>query len=100
MRSVLIVHHRVADFDAWRAVYESEPVGQMQRAAGVRDHAVMRPADDPTMVVVVHTFDSPEAAASFMERDDLREHMGRAGVDPESIQAEILQEEVAGRLSP
>ncbi|MFN8109415.1 MAG: cyclase [Thermoleophilia bacterium] len=96
MRTVLIVRHRVADYDAWKAVYDT--VGDIQRDGGVMDHAVMTDPADPGMVVVVHTFASPEAAGAFLQRDDLREAMGRGGVDPETFRAEVLQEVVAGRI--
>ena len=34
MRTVTLVHHRVADYDAWKQVYDG--VHEMQRAGGVR----------------------------------------------------------------
>lgn len=98
MRAVSIVHHRVADYDAWKAVYDG--VTDMQRAGGVLDHAVLRSADDPNMVVVVHTFATQEAARAFFgENPDLKEAMGSAGVDFASFQVEFLDEVAAGRLS-
>jgi heme-degrading monooxygenase HmoA len=96
MRTVTIVHHRVADYDAWKQVYDG--VRDFQREGGVRQHAVLRPADDPTMVVVVHTFDSPEAAKAFFDNPDLRGAMEQAGVDMGSFRAEFLQEEEAGEV--
>jgi heme-degrading monooxygenase HmoA len=98
MRAVSIVHHRVADYDAWKAVYDG--VADMQRAGGVLDHAVLRSADDPNMVVVVHTFASQEAAhAFFADNPDLKAAMGSAGVDFDSFQVEFLDEVAAGRLA-
>lgn len=98
MRAVSIVHHRVADFDAWKAVYDT--VGDMQRAGGVFDHAVLRSADDPNMVIVVHTFASQDAAhAFFADNDDLKDAMGKAGVDFSSFQVEFLDEAAAGRIA-
>ena len=88
--TTLLIHHRVADYDAWKAVYDS--VADMQRDGGVRSQRVWRSADDPNMVVVEHEFDSREAAKEFMDRSDLRESMARAGVDRSSMQAELLDE--------
>jgi heme-degrading monooxygenase HmoA len=96
MRTVSIVHHRVADYDAWKQVYDG--VGEMQRAGGVLQHAVLRPADDPSMVVVVHTFGSEEEARAFFDNPQLKDAMGNAGVDLGSFQLELLQEEAAGSL--
>ena len=70
----------------------------MQRAGGVRQHAVLRQADDPAMVVVVHTFDSPEPAQAFFDNPDLKEAMGQAGVDLSSLRIEFLQEVEAGEV--
>ena len=94
MRTVSIVRHRVADYDSWKQVYDS--FADAQRAGGVLQHAVMRPADDPAMVVVVHTFDSPEKAHAFFDNAELKDAMGRGGVDASSLQLEFLQEEAAG----
>ena len=88
--TTLLIHHRVADYDAWKAVYDS--VEDMQRDGGVRSHRVWRSSDDPNMVVVEHEFDSREAAKEFMDRSDLAEAMARSGVDKSSMQAEILDE--------
>jgi hypothetical protein len=98
MRAVSIVHHRVADYDAWKAVYDG--VGEMQRAGKVLEHAVLRSTDDPNMVVVVHTFASQDdAKAFFADNQDLKEAMGRAGVDFASFRVEMLEEVVAGRIA-
>jgi heme-degrading monooxygenase HmoA len=96
MRTVAIVHHRVADYGAWKDAYDGAET--MQREAGVRQHAVLRPADDPEMVVVVHVFDSPEAAHAFFDNPELSGVMESAGVDVSSFRIEFLQEELAGSL--
>jgi quinol monooxygenase YgiN len=96
MRTVTIVHHRVADYGAWKQVYDG--VRDMQRAGGVLQHAVLRPADDPGMVVVVHTFDSSDAAKAFFDNPDLKGAMEQAGVDVSSLRIEFLQEEDAGEV--
>ena len=95
MRTVSLVHHRVADYDAWKAVYDS--VADVQRAGGVLEHAVLRASDDPHMVVVVHTFASADAAHAFFGQEELKDAMTQAGVDLGSLQIEFLDEVVAGR---
>ncbi len=96
MRTVTIAHHRVADYGAWKQAYDG--VRDLQRAGGVRQHAVLRPADDPGLVVVVHTFDSPAAAKAFFDNPDLKAAIERAGVDLASLRIEFLQEEDAGEV--
>jgi heme-degrading monooxygenase HmoA len=90
MRTVLLVDHRVADFDAWKQVYDG--VREMQRAGGVRSQQVLRDPADGNRVVVTHTFDSREAAEAFAENPELQVAMGRAGVDPSSVKLEYFDE--------
>ena len=68
MRTVSIVNHRVADFDAWKAVYDG--FGDVQREHGVRHHHVWRSQDDPAMA--------------------------DAGVDPSSVQIQFFDEAAGG----
>ena len=96
MTTVSLVHHRVQDFDAWKQVYDS--VSDLQREGGVLYQRVMRGADDPDMVVVVHEFDSRQDAESFFERSELRDAMQRAGVDVSSLQLELLDDVGGGSL--
>ena len=96
MRTVSIVNHRVANFDAWKAVYDG--FGDVQREQGVRHHHVWRSQDDPNKVVVVHTFDSAEAAHAFFDMPELQGAMADAGVDPSSVQIQILDEAAGGAL--
>ncbi len=79
MTVVALVHHRVQDFDAWKAVYDA--LADAQRAGGVREQAVMRAADH-----------------FFSENPDLRDAMARAGVDTDSFRPELLDEVARGRL--
>jgi hypothetical protein len=52
------------------------------------------------MVIVVHTFSSMDAAHAFFgENPDLKDAMGKAGVDLGSLQVEFLDEVAAGRLA-
>jgi heme-degrading monooxygenase HmoA len=94
--TTLLIHHRVADYDAWKQVYDS--VEDMQRNGGVRSHRVWRADDDPNLVVVEHVFDSRQAAEAFTDSPELREAMTRAGVDDSSVQLEHLEETASGTL--
>ena len=96
MRTVTLVHHRVRDFDAWKQVYDS--VRDVQRDGGVRYQRVMRSADDPNMVVVVHEFESGDAAKAFFDNPALRDAMQRAGVDESSLRLEFLDDLGGGEL--
>jgi hypothetical protein len=79
--AVANILHRVADYDAWRKVYDS--VGDMQKDGGVTKESVHRMVDDPNNVLVIHHFANVETAKAFFGRDDLKEAMQRGGVQGE-----------------
>ena len=79
----MFVRHRVADYTAWREVYDS--IDDERRGMGVTEDAVYRSVVDPNDVTIWHDFSTQEDADSFGSSSQLREAMGRAGVqgDPE-----------------
>jgi ribosomal protein L35AE/L33A len=62
----LQIEHGVQDYDAWKAAFDSDPVGRA--AGGVRSYRVMRPSDDPNHVVVDLEFDTIGEAEAFREK--------------------------------
>jgi heme-degrading monooxygenase HmoA len=96
MRTLMLIRHRVADYDAWKQVYDDFRANQRQ--GGVRFHQVLRSPEDPNLVVVTHVFDNVEAGKAFEESPELRDAMGRAGVDESSLSIEYLDEAEAGDL--
>jgi quinol monooxygenase YgiN len=79
--AVSLVLHRVADYDAWRKVYDS--VADMQNNGGVTQQSVHRMAGDPDNVLVIHHFGDVETAKAFFASPDLKDAMQRAGVQGE-----------------
>ncbi len=96
MNTVTLVHHRVADYEAWRKVYDS--VRDVQREGGVRYERVLQDADDPAMVVVVHEFDDRATAEAFFAQADLKDAMVHAGVDLDSFRTEYLEDRGGSEL--
>lgn len=92
MRTTLLIRHRVGDFAAWRTVYEG--FAPNQREGGVRSQMALRSTDDPTDIVVTHTFDSREAAEAYLADATLREAMGSATVDDATVSVEFFDEVV------
>jgi hypothetical protein len=84
------VMHRVADYDAWRRVYDS--VADVQRQGGVANQAVYRSEGDPNNVLVMHEFGNAEEAHSFFDSAELRQAMEDAGVDASSLRLEFYDE--------
>lgn len=73
-----VISHPVADFAAWRVVYdEAQPV---REAAGVTGAEVFVDAANPLMVVIIHRFASMDAAQGFFGNPDLMAAMERGGV--------------------
>ena len=86
------VFHRVKDFGAWREAYDSVSVADMQKEGGVMADAVYRAEADPSNVLVMHQFSTMGEAHRFFDDPKLREAMGRAGVDPQSLRIEFFEE--------
>lgn len=76
--ATLFVRHQVADYDAWRAVYDSvEGVRQQYGCTGAE--VTVDPADKND-VFVIHHFPTLDAAQGFAGSTELKEAMGRAGM--------------------
>ena len=73
-----VVLHRVADYDAWRQVYDS--VADLQKAGGVTAESVHRKAGDRDNVLVIHEFETVGEAQKFFANPELLAAMQRAGV--------------------
>ncbi len=73
---VVAVQHPVADYDAWKAVYDEAHPGTF----GALFARVNRSVDDPNLVTVVAGFESVEAAKGMTDSPVLKASMDRAGV--------------------
>jgi len=57
---VLHIEHAVKDFDAWKKAFDSDPVGR--KKSGVRRYRILRPTDDPKIVMIQLDFESTAGA--------------------------------------
>lgn len=73
-----IASHPVADYAAWRAVYDS--FSDAQKAGGVLKEAVFRDATDPNKITILHYFTTLDEATAFFSSEDLKKGMMEAGV--------------------
>ena len=73
---VLALNHSVADYDEWKAVYDTMP----PTSRGAKFARVNRGIEDPNLVTVVAGFDSLDALNSFIADPELKTAMERAGV--------------------
>lgn len=88
--TIIYVQHRVADYDAWRRVYDS--VGEIQRQGGVISEAVYRADGDPNLVLVMHEFANSAQARAFVESPELRGALQDSGVDVSSLRVEFYEQ--------
>jgi len=77
-QATLIVRHKVEDYSAWRSVYDS--VDGLRTEHGCTGAEVLVDPADGTDVYVLHRFPTLVQAQSYAASSELREAMGRAGV--------------------
>jgi quinol monooxygenase YgiN len=78
MSATLVVRHTVADYAAWREVYDTvEPV---RTTHGCTGHRVLRDPADANDVFITHEFPSVANAQAFTQDPDFGAAMKKAGV--------------------
>ena len=78
--ATLLVRHKVEDFAKWKAVYDEAATEALRNASGVKSHRVLRNADSPNEVIVLHEYDDVAKARQFAQSEELKQIMQRAGV--------------------
>jgi hypothetical protein len=78
---ILLVQHRVRDYDAWKPVFDEHQA--VREAHGATRHWLYRSADNRNQVIVSTEFPSVDEARGFVDDPSLREAMDRAGVEGE-----------------
>jgi hypothetical protein len=63
MTIILHLEHSVPDFDGWKKVFDSDPIGREK--SGVRRYQILRPVEDPKYVMVDLEFDDASKAEAF-----------------------------------
>lgn len=89
MAVTAVIQHHVADYEAWRKVYDG--FGDVHKAGGVTHQSVYRAADDPNNVLVVHGFATMADAEKFVAGPEARDAMRQAGVQGQP-RVEIYQD--------
>jgi hypothetical protein len=60
---ILCIEHPVDDYDAWKAAFDSDPIGRER--SGVRRYRVLRATHDPSYVMLELEFDTLSEAQAF-----------------------------------
>ena len=76
---IVAIQHPVADYDAWKAVYDANNPGTM----GAAFARVNRMVGEPNTITVVAGFETLEAAEAMMANPGLKDVMKEAGVTAE-----------------
>jgi len=77
--AMMIVRHRVRDYEAWRSVYDAhEPA---RNVAGLSNGRVFRSADDPDDLVILFDVADRQKAEAFAASEDLKTAMQKGGVE-------------------
>jgi len=84
---MLAIQHAVADFDKWKAVYDTFP----PTTDGAAFARVNRSVDDGNLLTVVAGFTSMETLKAFIDDPELKTKMMDAGVTGEP-RIEIYEE--------
>ena len=74
----LLIRHKVEDYATWASVFAEQE--STRRANGSRGGRLFRSAANPNEVLLLLEWDDLERARLFVDSDDLREALARAGV--------------------
>jgi heme-degrading monooxygenase HmoA len=75
---IIIVQHKVRDYDAWKVVFDEHQAVRTRH--GATGHLLYQGADDPNEVTVLNRFPSRAQAEAFAADPSLKEAMERGGV--------------------
>lgn len=63
MTTILRVEHTVSNFDDWKKVFDTDPLGR--KKSGVRRYRIMRQLDNTSFVMMDLEFDDQKEAEAF-----------------------------------
>ena len=69
---------KVKDFAQWKRAFDEGAA--IRKAGGMREYHIFQVVGDPNTILVMVSFDSPEAATKFMQSADLRQADEHSGV--------------------
>jgi heme-degrading monooxygenase HmoA len=74
----LLVHHEVADYQAWKAIFDSSLDWRTHN--GERSCRIFRGVQNPNELTLLFEWESAEKARAFIGSAELKEKMVKAGV--------------------
>jgi hypothetical protein len=86
----LVVTHVVRDFDAWKKMFDRDPLGR--EASGVRGRRILRATDDPNDLTIELDFDTMGEAEGLRRRLQEMWATGGPRLGLENPRARVLDE--------
>jgi heme-degrading monooxygenase HmoA len=74
----MLVRHKVADFSAWKLIFDSHSAAQQQ--SGLRAPKILRNLDDPNEVVLLFEVTDLEKARAFVSSPEVPAAKEQSGV--------------------
>ncbi|MCH9028462.1 MAG: antibiotic biosynthesis monooxygenase [Bacteroidetes bacterium] len=91
----LFVRHKVADYDAWKAAFDS--FEETRKASGEKSFQILHPDNEPNDLVLLFEWDNLANARNFMASEELKTRMQEGGVIEEP-QIQFLNEVAKGDI--
>ncbi|MCH7586093.1 MAG: hypothetical protein IH941_13210 [Acidobacteria bacterium] len=76
--AALIISYQVADFDAWKAVFDANEQGRQKQ--GYVGHHINRAENDPNSLTIYLAVEDVDSAKTYVTSDDVKSLMEKAGV--------------------
>jgi len=95
MPYVLVVRHKVEDYAKWKTAFD-EGIA-MRKAGGEKSYQILHTNDDPNDLMLLFEWDNLDNARKFMQSEELRAVMQRAGVSKD-VDISFLEEVEKGSV--
>ena len=92
----LVIQHRVENFEKWKPIYDAH--GFVRKQFGCKNEQLLRNNEDPNDLFILLEWDNITNARKFMQSQDLRQAMEKAGVigTPDFQFLEQIERKVTG----
>ncbi len=74
----VVIKHKVEDYSRWKPVFDEH--GTTRGKAGCKGGQLFHISDDPNSILILFEWDIKENAMRFIESEDLKKRMQKAGV--------------------
>ncbi len=74
----VLIRHKVEDYTKWKSVFDAHKA--MRKAGGEKTYHIFHTTDDPNNLVLLFEWNSVDNARRFLESQELRQAMKKAGV--------------------